>query len=83
MPIYRPSRVAMKFTWQTTGVGGNLWREFEELQEADYRDPTYPHMRVESDQFVTFSSSAATLSNGCSYSTFNPLSEYRLGWSAT
>jgi hypothetical protein len=25
------SRVAMKFTRQTTGVGGNVWREFEEL----------------------------------------------------
>jgi hypothetical protein len=73
----------MKFTCQTTGVGGNVWREFDELQEAAYRDATYPHMRVESDQFVTSSPSAATLSNGCSYSTFNPLSEYHLGWSAT
>jgi hypothetical protein len=25
------SRVAMKFTRQTTGVGDNVWREFEEL----------------------------------------------------
>jgi hypothetical protein len=25
------SRGAMEFTRQTTGVGGNVWREFEEL----------------------------------------------------
>jgi hypothetical protein len=25
------SRVAMKFTRQTTGIGDNVWREFEEL----------------------------------------------------
>jgi hypothetical protein len=43
----------------------------------------HPYVRVENDHFVASHSSAATLSLGCSYSTFNPLSEYRLVLSGT